>query len=90
MLYAGSRSTTGPSRALAFKPWPRRGLAARQRGPDPLGYRTLRDDKGRVGQPRTLEMVTHEADAIRRLFLLGDIPLSAVAAALNRHTGRPA
>ncbi len=59
--------------------------SGRQRGPDPLGYRTVRDDRSRVAQPRTLDVVPDEADAIRRLFsLLAEMPLSEVAAALNR------
>jgi site-specific DNA recombinase len=59
--------------------------SGRQRGPDPLGYRTIRDDKGRVAQPRTLEIVPEEADAVRRAFAaLVDVPMSEAAAALNR------
>ncbi len=59
--------------------------SGRQRGPDPLGYRTRRDDRGRVAQPRTLEIVPEEADAVRAVFrYLAELPLSQVAAALNR------
>ena len=59
--------------------------SGRQRGPDPLGYQTRRDDRGRVAQPRTLEVVPDQAEAVRAVFrYLAEMPLSQVAAALNR------
>lgn len=59
--------------------------SGRQRGPDPLGYVTLRDDRGRVAQPRTLAIVDEEADAVRAVFaLLAEMPMGQVASALER------
>ena len=59
--------------------------SGRQRGPDPLGYRTVRDDKARVAQPRTLEIVEEEAEAVRAVFrYLAEMPLSQVATMLEQ------
>jgi site-specific DNA recombinase len=59
--------------------------AGRQRGPDPLGYVTLRDHRGRVAQPRTLAVVDEEAEVIRAVFeRLAEMPMGQVAAALER------
>ena len=38
------------------------------RGPDPYGYATVRDDRGRVAKPRTLRIVEPEAEVIRRVW----------------------
>jgi site-specific DNA recombinase len=59
------------------------------RGNDPFGYRTMHDEAGKVVQPRTLEVVEHEAVVVRRVFaLLVRQPFSEIAAILNREGAR--
>ena len=57
----------------------------RQRGHDPFGYGSVRDEVGRIVQPRLLVEVPHEAEIVRRVFRdLASMPLSEVADGLNR------
>ena len=59
--------------------------AGAHRGNDPFGYRTKRDEAGRVLHPRTLEIIEEEALVVRRVFdLLARLPFSEVADVLNR------
>ena len=37
-------------------------------GNDPLGYRTVRDNRGAIVKPRTLEIVDKEAEVVRRIW----------------------
>ncbi len=37
-------------------------------GSDPFGYRTVRDDTGKIVQPHRLEVVEQEAETIRLIF----------------------
>ena len=55
------------------------------RGNDPFGYRTARDDEGKVVHPRTLEPVPEEAEVVRQVFrLLAKHPFAEIADVLNR------
>ncbi len=42
--------------------------AGGHRGADPFGYRTVRDELGRIVKPRTLEIVEAEAEVVRRVW----------------------
>ena len=70
-------------------------VAGRQRGHDPFGYRSIRNDLGRIIQPRRLAIVPEEAEVVRRVFDdLATRPFSEVADRLNREgirhrTGNP-
>ena len=60
-------------------------MSGRQRGHDPFGYRSHRDELGRIIQPRRLLVVTDEAEVVRRVFReLATMPLSEIADRLNR------
>ena len=69
--------------------------SGRQRGHDPFGYGSGRNDYGRIIQPRRLAIVPHEAEIVRRVFReLATMPLAEVADGLNREgirhrTGNP-
>jgi DNA invertase Pin-like site-specific DNA recombinase len=69
--------------------------SGRQRGHDPFGYGSIRDEYGRIIQPRRLAIVPAEAEVVRRVFTdLATIPLSDIADSLNREgirhrTGNP-
>ena len=57
----------------------------RHRGHDPFGYRSLRDEAGRLVHPRELEIVPEEAAIVRRVWReLANRSLIEVAALLNR------
>jgi DNA invertase Pin-like site-specific DNA recombinase len=57
----------------------------RHRGHDPLGYRSLRDDSGRLVHPRQLVVVLEEAEVVRRVWAeLARHSLIVVADLLNR------
>ena len=59
--------------------------AGGHRGNDPFGYRTVRDGAGRVAHPRRLEIVSAEAEVIRRVFAqLARSSYSDAAHVLNR------
>ncbi len=54
------------------------------RGNDPFGYRTLRDDKDRIVQPRQLVIVADEATVVRRIWSeIAHRSYTEVAAILN-------
>ena len=40
-------------------------LDGRHRGNDPFGYRSARDERGKLRRPRQLEVVPHEAEVVR-------------------------
>jgi DNA invertase Pin-like site-specific DNA recombinase len=55
------------------------------RGLDPMGYKTLRDERYRPLRPRTLAIVPEEAEVVRRVFaLLATHPFSESAEILQR------
>jgi DNA invertase Pin-like site-specific DNA recombinase len=57
----------------------------RHRGHDPLGYRSVRDEAGRLVHPRELEVVAEEAEVVRRVWReLARHSLIEVADLLNR------
>lgn len=57
----------------------------RQRGHDPLGYRSRREPDGRLVRPRHLVVVPEEAAIVRRIWReLADYSIAAVAGRLNR------
>jgi hypothetical protein len=57
----------------------------RHRGHDPFGYRSLRDEAGRLVHPRQLVVVADEAAVVRRVWSeLADRSIADVADVLNR------